>query len=127
MTAFRARSFSGTGVCVMCHEGLVDASWTDVSLTTHWRSTLMANATRDPVWQAKVVSEKTRNPGLAVLIEAKCAACHVPMAETQAEIDGTPVALLDAGFLNPANPLYVAAQDGVSCTLCHQIGPVQVE
>jgi hypothetical protein len=123
LTTFTTADFSGSGQCVMCHEGLADAAGADVSITTHWRSTMMANAARDPVWEAKVVSEVTRNPGLAAVIEKKCAACHVPMAAKQAEVDGTPVALLDAGFLNPANPLHAAAQDGVSCTLCHQIQP----
>jgi hypothetical protein len=126
LTTFDTADFAGSGQCVLCHEGLVDASGTDVSITTHWRSTMMANAARDPVWQAKVVSEATRNPGLAALIEVKCAACHVPMAETQAEIDETTVALLEDGFLNPDNPLHAAAVDGVSCTLCHQIEPEEL-
>jgi hypothetical protein len=122
LSAFTTADFAGAGVCVMCHEGLADAAGTDVSITTDWRSTMMANATHDPVWQAKVVSEAARNPDLAELIEAKCAACHVPMAAEQAKVHGAPVALLDDGFLDPANPLHAAAQDGVSCTLCHQIG-----
>jgi hypothetical protein len=45
------------------------------------------------------------------------------MAETQAETLGAPVALSADGFLNPMNPLHEAGQDGVSCSLCHQIQP----
>ncbi len=126
LTTFSTADFAGSGQCVMCHEGLVDASGGDVSITTHWRSTLMANAARDPAWQAKVASEVARNPALADLIEKKCAACHVPMAEAQAEIDGLPAGLSDGGLLDPANPLHPAAQDGVSCTLCHQIQPTDL-
>ncbi len=123
LTTFATADFAGAGQCVMCHEGLIDTAGTDVSITTHWRSSMMANASRDPAWQAKVASEVIRNPDLADLIEKKCGACHVPMAAEQAEVDGLPVALFDGGLLDPANPLHPAAQDGVSCTLCHQIQP----
>jgi hypothetical protein len=123
LTTFNTADFSGSGQCALCHEGLVDAAGTDVSITTHWRSTMMANAAHEPAWQAKVASEVARNPALAALIEEKCASCHTPMAVAQAEIDETQVALSGAGFLNPDNPLHEAAGDGVSCTLCHQIEP----
>jgi hypothetical protein len=45
----------------------------------------------------------------------------MPMAYTQANVDGTPALILDDGFLNPSNPLHELAMDGNSCTLCHQI------
>ena len=118
---FNTEDFAGSGLCVMCHEGITDASGADVSITTHWRSTMMANAARDPAWQAKVASEVARNPELAEVIETKCATCHVPMAKTQAEVNGMPVSLSGGGLLDPAHPLGAAAGDGVSCTLCHQI------
>ena len=70
-----------------------------------------------------MASETARNPALKDVIEKKCATCHTPMAETQAETLGTPVALSADGFLNPMNPLHEAGQDGVSCSLCHQIQP----
>jgi hypothetical protein len=123
LTTFNTEDFAGSGQCELCHEGLADAAGADVSITTHWRSTMMANAAHDPVWQAKVASETARTPALAALIEEKCASCHTPMAVAQAEMDEQPVALSGAGFLNPDNPLHAAAQDGVSCTLCHQIEP----
>jgi hypothetical protein len=121
LSNFTTDDFVGAGLCVMCHEGLVDASRADVSITTHWRSTMMANAAKDPAWQAKVASEVARNPGLKEVIEKKCASCHTPMAETQAEVSGGKIALSGDGFSNPANPLHAAAQEGVSCALCHQI------
>ena len=82
---------------------------------------MMANAAKDPVWQAKVSSEVARFPALQAVIEKKCVTCHMPMAETQAVAEGQPVTALGDGFFNPANPLHPAAIDGVSCTLCHQI------
>ena len=123
LSDFTTDDFVGSGLCVMCHEALVDSTGADVSITNDWRSTMMANAAKDPAWRAKVASETARNPALKDVIEKKCATCHTPMAETQAETLGAPVALSGDGFLNPTNPLHEAAQDGVSCSLCHQIQP----
>ena len=123
LSGFTTDDFVGSGLCVMCHQALVDSTGADVSITNNWRSTMMANAAKDPAWRAKVASETARNPALQDLIEEKCAKCHTPMAETQAEALGATVALTDDGFFNPANPLHEAAQDGVSCSLCHQIQP----
>ena len=80
-------------------------------------------AARDPVWQAKVISEVARNPGLKEVIEQKCTGCHMPMAKAQALVDGTPVEALAPGFYDAGHPLHAPAIDGVSCTLCHQVRP----
>lgn len=121
LPTFDTSHFSGSGNCATCHSGLVDSASRDVSIDTHWRSTMMANSSRDPLWQAKVSAEVARTPALKAVIEDKCATCHTPMARTQAVADASPVALLDMGFLDDAHPLHQAARDGVSCTLCHQI------
>jgi hypothetical protein len=121
LSTFTTADFSGAGLCAACHVGLVDEAGADVSMPTHWRSTMMANAATDPVWQAKVSSEVGRFPALQEVIEKKCVTCHMPMAETQAVTDGQPVTALGDGFFTPADPLHPAAIDGVSCTLCHQI------
>ena len=104
---------------MLCHEGLRDEAGTDVSLTTAWRSTMMANAAKDPVWQAKVSSEVARFPMLQAVIEKKRVSCHLPMARTQAEVEGQTVAAQGDGFFDPAHPLHEAGIEGVSCTLCH--------
>ena len=121
LASFTTADFSGAGLCAACHIGLKDGAGTDVSMPTAWRSTMMANAGKDPIWQAKVSSEVARFPALQAVIEKKCVTCHMPMAETQAVAEGKPVTALGDGFYNPANPLHAAAIDGVSCTLCHQI------
>jgi hypothetical protein len=121
LATFTTADFSGAGVCAACHTGLKDEASADVSMPTAWRSTMMANAAKDPIWQAKVSSEVARFPALQAVIEKKCVTCHMPMAETQAVADGQPVTALGDGFFNAANPLHPAAIDGVSCTLCHQI------
>ena len=121
LLTFTTEDFAGAGVCATCHQPLPDVGGADIAMPTHWRSTMMANAARDPVWNAKVSSEVKRNPALQEVIEKKCTTCHMPMAETQARVDGDKIAMLGDGFLNPANPLHDAAMDGVACTLCHQI------
>ncbi len=124
LSTFATDDFSGSGLCAACHVGLKDGAGTDVSMPTHWRSTMMANAAKDPIWQAKVSSEVARFPMLQEVIEKKCTTCHMPMAETQAVVQGQPVTALGDGFFSPANPLHPAAIEGVACTLCHQVTDV---
>ena len=126
LSTFSADDFSGSGNCALCHTGLRDSTGQDVSIDTHWRSTMMANASKDPLWRAKMSAEVARNPALKAVIEDKCSTCHTPMARTQAVTNGSAVALLDDGFLNSAHPLHAAGADGVSCTLCHQIQNVDL-
>lgn len=121
LATFTTADFSGAGLCAACHVGLKDGAGADVSMPTMWRSTMMANSSKDPIWQAKVSSEVARFPALQAVIEKKCVTCHMPMAETQAVAEGKPVAALGDGFFNTAHPLHAAAIDGVSCTLCHQV------
>lgn len=118
---FQTADFMGPSICTLCHIGLIDQSGKDVSMPSDWRSTMMAHAGIDPVWQAKVSSEVVRNPELKEVIETKCVTCHMPMATTQALVDGLPVSGLDDGFFTPENSYHAAAIDGVSCTLCHQV------
>ena len=121
MSNFVTDDFLGAGTCQMCHANLFDQGGVDVSITTDWRSTMMANASRDPIWQAKVSSEIARAPDLQAVIEEKCSTCHQPMAKTQALVDGSQVAMFGDGFNNPNHMLHQAGMDGVSCALCHQI------
>ena len=121
LAIFETENFVGSSRCAVCHELLRDKSGTDMSISGHWRSTMMANAAKDPLWQAKVSSEVKRNSALKKVIEVKCSTCHMPMAWTQAYKQGEEQLVLDGGFLNPKNNLHEAAMDGVSCSLCHQI------
>lgn len=121
LSTFQQADFVGSGSCAACHSLLSDAARQDVSIDLHWRSSMMANSGKDPLWQAKVASETRRNPALKSVIEDKCATCHLPMARTQAVALGSTVAIHGTGFLDPANAYHAAATDGVSCSLCHQI------
>jgi cytochrome c554/c'-like protein len=121
---FNSEHFAGSGDCAACHSQLTDAGGNDVSMDSDWRSTMMANAARDPLWQAKMASETIRHPALKGVIEEKCSHCHTPMAERQSVFDTGSIdntKLLDDGFFDPANDYHAMGMDGVSCSLCHQI------
>lgn len=118
---FRSLHFSGSANCATCHNHLSDAAGSDVSIESDWSSSLMANSIRDPFWRAKTASEIRRNPALKSVLDAKCSRCHAPMANVEAGYDGAPLEIFGKGFLNPSNPYYNHAMDGVSCTACHQI------
>lgn len=117
----RGEWFSASGACTNCHSNMQDEMGNDVSIDADWRSTMMANAARDPYWQASVRVETILAPQIADVIEDKCATCHMPMARTSALFQDADRVILDDGFLSPDNPLHTLAMDGNSCTLCHQI------
>ena len=119
--AFVSAHFSGSANCAECHNGLSDINGADVSIESDWKTSMMANAAIDPFWQAKVASEMKRNPQLEHELQQVCTRCHAPMANVEAELQGTDLHLFDQGEINPAHPYFDAAMDGVSCTLCHQI------
>jgi len=60
LSAARNELFAASGVCAACHTRLTDASGADVSHDSLWRSTLLANAARDPYWQASVTATRSR-------------------------------------------------------------------
>ncbi|MCH7995061.1 MAG: hypothetical protein IIB57_11555 [Planctomycetes bacterium] len=113
--------FSLSNNCEACHSGLTDQTGGDVSIVPQWRASMLANAATDPFFKATVASETRRLPSNVSLVEGICTKCHTPMARAQALFDGTDAGLLFDGFLNTSNPLHGLANDGVSCTVCHQI------
>lgn len=117
-------SFETSDQCIACHNGLTAASGEDVSIGIAWRASMMANSSRDPYWHAAVRRETIDHPTKAAAIEDECAICHMPMARTLAHAAGTEGEVFD---LLPARAgssrEHRLAADGVSCTLCHQIGP----
>jgi hypothetical protein len=112
--------FSGSGVCAQCHDNLIDQSGTNVSPVIMWRSTMMGNAARDPLWRAKVSAEVSELPDLQAAIEEKCIKCHSPILYKQSAYDGTTWSIKD---LEKNNALARLGRDGDSCTVCHQIQP----
>ena len=119
-------NFVGSGQCAPCHHLLKDKAGKDMSIPGHWQSTMMANAAKDPLWQAKVASESKRNPAIKEIIEKKCVTCHMPMAwiQNQAMAPGQETSTKGGilhEFVKKENALHALAMDGVSCSFCHQI------
>ena len=115
--------FAHSTDCVACHNQIVTADGTDVSIGTAWRSTMMANAARDPYWQAGVRRETIDHPTQAAAIQNECATCHMPMDQRMSEAAGHPgevFSKLPFSDLNLSDERKLAS-DGVSCTVCHQI------
>jgi len=118
-----AELFLTSDNCMACHNLLTTPKGVDVSIGFDWRGTMMANSSRDPYWQASVRREMHEHASAAAAIENECSICHMPMAHVQAQAEGrsTPV------FANLARGEHgeraALAQDGVSCSVCHQIEP----
>lgn len=128
--------FANAASCGSCHSGSSDTSGVlrfpkqaggeDISPYAGWRHTAMAHSFNDPYYQAVVQDEVTHFPSLAGTIEDKCVTCHTPMAHNH--VHRTGIALDPDACLSPGGCYRMAeaqnnmaAREGVSCTLCHQI------
>jgi hypothetical protein len=117
-----SRFFATSDRCLACHNGMTTSSGEDVSIGFAWRASIMANAARDPYWQAAVRRETIDHPEASSLIQDECGRCHMPMASFEASVDRRELEVFSRLGGGPraggADPL---ALDGVSCTLCHQL------
>jgi hypothetical protein len=112
--------------CLACHNGLTTPAGKDVSIGFDWRSSIMANSARDPYWQASVRREDIDHPEAHAEIEDGCADCHMPMARYQAKLQGH-LGEVFAHLPFDSDPKKNAsAEDGVSCSVCHQIGKAKL-
>ena len=114
--------FDTATTCMACHNGLTIPSGEDISIGSDWRASMMANAARDPYWQAAVRREVLDHPEAQAVIEDTCATCHMPMARFEAASaggQGQVIAHLPIGAGDTRAERLAA--DGVSCTACHQI------
>ncbi|MBN1265448.1 MAG: hypothetical protein JXA25_08140 [Anaerolineales bacterium] len=121
LLAARNTFFTTSGICASCHTGSTDEAGADVSIDSQWRSTLMANAARDPYWQAELARLEITDGIDGAEAEAFCAGCHTPMASYSALQTGSQLELLGDGALAESHPEHDLAMDGVSCAVCHQI------
>lgn len=122
LVKFDNHVFAGSGNCAECHSNLTTDIGENVSIDADWRSTMMANSSKDPLWQAKVHTEVLRSPFISDAIEKKCSRCHMPMANIEAEHEQKTIKIFgENGFLNVNSEYHIMAMDGVSCTVCHQI------
>ncbi|HRX98117.1 MAG TPA: T9SS type A sorting domain-containing protein [Bacteroidales bacterium] len=109
--------FAGSGECLQCHDEQVNSQGEFIGIISDWRSSMMANSSKDPFWRAKVSHETLVNPEHAELLEDVCTRCHAPLGNFNAHFNGQEfysIAEMETDSL---------ARDGVSCTLCHQIMP----
>jgi hypothetical protein len=118
--------FETSDQCLACHNGLATPSGQDASIGTRWRSTIMAHAAKDPYWLATVRRETMEHPAAAAAIEDKCSTCHMPMARfaaAQQNQKGAVLSRLSGGHIDLGQADGALAEDGVSCSVCHQIDP----
>ena len=124
-------SFATSDNCLACHNGLITNDGEDVSIGVAWRASMMANSARDPYWQASVRRETIDHKTHGAAIQDECAICHMPMARASAHAAGGRGEVFTLAPGNPSTALRAGrgdsdahrlAADGVSCTLCHQIG-----
>ena len=52
-----AAEFQTSDRCVACHNGMVNSAGDDYSIGLDWQTSLMANSSRDPYWQASLRRE----------------------------------------------------------------------
>ena len=113
--------FQTSDRCVACHNGLTTPTGEDISIGVNWRTTMMANSGRDPYWMAGVRRETIDHPVAAGAIQDECSICHMPMMRYEAKLaggQGQIFAHLPPNLNKLSDRL---ADDGVSCTVCHQI------
>ena len=113
--------FQTSDRCMACHNGLTTSSGEDISIGFDWRASIMANSSRDPYWQASVRREVLDRPAVQANIEDECAICHMPIVRYEAHASGRRAEVLShfpfTGAIDNR-----PARDGVSCSVCHQIG-----
>ena len=107
--------------CVACHNGLKTQGGEDVSIGFDWRASIMANSSRDPYWQASVKRESIDHPESKAGIEDECSVCHMPITHLQAKVENKKAEVFAHLPFNSDNKDNAAAEDGVSCAVCHQI------
>ncbi len=102
---------------------MTTSSGKDFSLGLEWSASMMANAARDPYWQGSVRRETIDHPESKAQIEDECSICHMPIPRYEAKLQGKPGEVFAHIPFDPQKKNNAAAEDGVTCSVCHQIGP----
>ena len=116
-----ADDFRTSARCANCHNKLKTAKGEDVSIGLEWSASIMANSARDPYWQGSVRREAIDHPESSAAIQSECASCHMPLQYQQDRAQNRETAVFSRLPLSASHTEDVAAADGVSCTVCHQI------
>src|SRR5262245_58455290 len=86
--------FRDAEACAQCHlvgedtAVLHDATGANVAPVRLWRSSLMANAARDPYYLAVFAEELAREPAQAAATEKLCTRCHAPAGSEELATGG---------------------------------------
>jgi hypothetical protein len=107
--------------CVACHNGLTTKEGEDISIGFQWRSSIMANSSRDPYWQGSVRRETIDHPESKQAIEDECSVCHMPAVRMADRDRGQHTDVFSRFPLAQFPKGDKAAADGVTCSVCHQI------
>ena len=115
--------FQTSDRCFACHNGMKTKSGQEFDLGLEWQATAMANSSRDPYWQAGVRRETIDHAESKAAIENECSICHMPVARYEAKLQGQLNGVFSHLPFSADPKKNAAAADGVTCSVCHQIGP----
>lgn len=121
-------AFHTSDRCLACHNGLTTPQGKDVSVGFDWRSSIMANSSRDPYWQASARRETIDHPESKSTVEDECSVCHMPIPRYEAKLQGhegeifTFLPFGQKSSDKKKSDMTAAGEDGVTCSVCHQIG-----
>lgn len=120
-----ATAFRSSDRCIACHVGMKTSTGEEYSIGFDWRASLMANSSRDPYWQASIRRETIDHPESTQHIENECSFCHmapIRLADRDAGRDTHVFARFPFQKVSgKTSALQRLAQDGVTCSVCHQI------
>jgi len=114
-------AFHTSARCMACHNQLVTPKGQDVSIGIDWRSSVMANSSRDPYWQASIRRETIDHASVTRDVQDECSVCHMPITRYEAKSRGEKGEVFAFLPFPAKNQQAVRAEDGVTCSVCHQI------
>ena len=114
-------AFQTSDRCIACHNGMKTKTGEDYSIGVDWRASIMANSSRDPYWQGSVRRETIDHAPASADIQDECSHCHMPMMYYEAHLQSKKGQVFSHLAFDPDNKGDVAAVEGVSCSICHQI------
>jgi hypothetical protein len=107
--------------CVACHNGLKTPGGEDISIGLQWRASVMANSARDPYWQGSVRRESIDHPESSAAVQDECANCHMMEQHLIDKSENRETEVFSRLPLRAKHKNDRFAEDGVSCSVCHQI------
>ncbi|HLH07411.1 MAG TPA: hypothetical protein VKW78_09245 [Terriglobales bacterium] len=113
--------FHTSARCIACHNGVTTPSGLDVSVGFDWQSSIMANSSRDPYWQASARRETIDHAVARLHVEDECSICHMPIPRYLAKLQGQDGQIFSHIPFNADKKEGALAEDGVTCTVCHQV------